>query len=63
MMGRPDGDLKTYQEFLDEVGDEEEAAYLACNQLEGKTINTQLGAGHDNFIVAVLERVVLQWMM
>lgn len=55
VMARPDGELKTYEEILEEVGDEEEAAYLACNQLEGKTIDTMLGAGHDNFIAAVLE--------
>jgi ABC-type nitrate/sulfonate/bicarbonate transport system substrate-binding protein len=55
VMARP-GDFKTYDEILEEVGDEEKAARLACAQLKGRTWNAMLGAGHDNFINALLER-------
>lgn len=55
VMARP-GVFKTYEEFLKEVGDEDKAVYLTCRQLKGKVLNTMLGAGHENFINAVLER-------
>ncbi len=55
VMARP-GKFKTYDDFLKEVGDSDEAARLTCQQLKGKVLNTMLGAGHENFIQAVLER-------
>ena len=54
VMARP-GEFKTYAEILKEVGDAKEAARLACYQLKGKTFDAMLGAGHENFITAVLE--------
>lgn len=55
VMARP-GKYKTFEEFMAELGDEEEATFRTCKQLEGQVLNTMLGAGHENFIQAVLER-------
>lgn len=47
---------KTYDEFLTETGDAEEAAKLVCSQLDGKTILTELGSVHETIVMAAVER-------
>lgn len=48
-------EYKTYEEFLQETGDPEEAAELVCSQLEGKTILTEKGSVHETIVRAALD--------
>jgi len=58
---RPESDLKTYNEFLEELGDPEAAIKATAAQLKGKTIVTQLGASSDAPIRGALSAGGLTW--
>jgi ABC-type nitrate/sulfonate/bicarbonate transport system substrate-binding protein len=52
-MVRP-GEFQTYEEILEDVGDQDEAARMTAAQFEGKNVVANLGIGHEATIEAAL---------